>query len=137
MARSPKIFVLRIKELVYTLIFILLAVLLVFFAVKMFSSDDAQASYIPGVYTTGAQIGGHPVLLSLCVDDVMVRDITLRAADESITVSYPLVAPVLDELKLQILANQSLAGIRLPQNGIHTAQALLGLIEETLEKAAR
>ena len=137
MARSPKIFVWRIKELAYTLIFVLLAILLIFFAVRMFSSDDAQTSYIPGVYTTGAQIGGHPVLLSLCVDASMIRDVSLQSADESITVSYPLVEPVLSELRLQLLANQSPAGIRLPQTGMYTARALLDLIEKTLEKAAR
>lgn len=39
MSNTPKIMVFRLKELIYTAIFILLAILLILFLVKMFNSD--------------------------------------------------------------------------------------------------
>ena len=39
MSNTPKIMVFRLKELIYTAIFILLAILLIIFLVKMFNSD--------------------------------------------------------------------------------------------------
>ena len=69
MSSRTKIVVLHLKELLYTGIFLVLGVLFIVLLVIMFLPDNkekkenaqAQAAYVPGIYTTSIQLGGSTV----------------------------------------------------------------------------
>ena len=72
MSSQTKIFVLRMKELIYTFIFIGLGLLLLILFLFMFSGNKKKApeasesaSYIPGVYSASVVLNGTPVDVSL------------------------------------------------------------------------
>ncbi len=141
MSSKTKIVVLKMKEIVYTAIFVGLAILLITLLLVMFrpkrgaavSSPDAL--YVPGVYTSSLTLGNQNVNVEVAVDAQRINSISFVSLDESITTMYPLMQPVMDDLKEQILSSQSLDGVSYSMETRYTSQAVLGAIENALGKA--
>ena len=102
MSSKTKIIVLHLKELIYTGIFILLAILFLILMALMFLpgkkgekpvfSDDV-VRYVPGKYTTSLQIGSAGVDVEVVVDDSCITSIRLVNLSEAVTTMYPLMEP--------------------------------------------
>ncbi|HJB92175.1 MAG TPA: hypothetical protein H9763_12025 [Candidatus Eisenbergiella merdigallinarum] len=145
MSSKTKIIVLHLKELIYTGIFILLAVLFLILMALMFLpgkkgekpvfSDDV-VRYVPGKYTTSLQIGSAGVDVEVVVDDSCITSIRLINLSEAVTTMYPLMEPCLESISDQVLENQSLEGITWPEENQYTSQLLLEAISAALQKAA-
>lgn len=146
MSSSPKIVVLKTREILYTLILLFLVILLIvclflMFAPKKADSGQPQsvtsvATYIPGIYTAPVTLGKDTMNMEVTVDASKIRAIRLVNLSEAITASYPLVSPSLEEIAAQILETQSLDGISCPAENRYTAQLLLSAISEALAIAA-
>ena len=146
MSSSPKIVVLKTREILYTLILLFLVILLIvclflMFAPKKADSGQPQsvtsvATYIPGIYTAPVTLGKDTMNMEVTVDASKIRAIRLVNLSEAITASYPLVSPSLEEITDQILETQSLDGISCPAENRYTAQLLLSAISEALAIAA-
>ena len=146
MSSSPKIVVLKTREILYTLILLFLLILLIvclflMFAPKKADSGQPQsvtsvATYIPGIYTAPVTLGKDTMNMEVTVDASKIRAIRLVNLSEAITASYPLVSPSLEEIAAQILETQSLDGISCPAENRYTAQLLLSAISEALATAA-
>ena len=146
MSSSPKIVVLKIREILYTLILLFLVILLIVCLFLMFApkkadsgqpqSVTAAATYIPGIYTAPVTLGKDTMNMEVTVDASEIRAIRLVNLSEAITASYPLVSPSLEKIAAQILETQSLDGISCPAENRYTAQLLLSAISEALATAA-
>ena len=146
MSSSPKIVVLKTREILYTLILLFFVILLIvclflMFAPKKADSGQPQsvtsvATYIPGIYTAPVTLGKDTMNMEVTVDASEIRAIRLVNLSEAITASYPLVSPSLEEIAAQILETQSLDGISCPAENRYTAQLLLSAISEALAMAA-
>lgn len=146
MSSSPKIVVLKTREILYTLILLFLVILLIvclflMFAPKKADSGQSQsvtsaATYIPGIYTAPVTLGKDTMNMEVTVDASEIRAIRLVNLSEAITASYPLVSPSLEKIAAQILETQSLDGISCPAENRYTAQLLLSAISEALATAA-
>ena len=73
MSSKTKIVVLRMKEIIYTGIFVGLAILLVTLCLIMFrpkkdTAGSEAASYIPGVYSASLNLGNQDVNVQVAVD---------------------------------------------------------------------
>ena len=146
MSSSPKIVVLKTREILYTLILLFLVILLIvclflMFAPKKADSGQPQsvtyaATYIPGIYTAPVTLGKDTMNMEVTVDASEIRAIRLVNLSEAITASYPLVSPSLEKIAAQILETQSLDGISCPAENRYTAQLLLSAISEALATAA-
>lgn len=141
MSSKTKIVVLRMKEIIYTAIFIGLGILLIALLFIMFRpKKDAPASsdqvlYIPGVYSAALQLGTQEVNVEVTVDDDKITSITMVPLSESVATMYPLVQPALSSLTEQICKTQSLQGLRYADESRYTSQALINSIERALKKA--
>ena len=145
MSSKTKIIVLHLKELIYTGIFILLAVLFLILMALMFLpgkkgekpvfSDDV-VRYVPGKYTTSLQIGSAGVDVEVVVDDSCITSIRLINLSEAVTTMYPLKEPRLVSISEQVLESQALEGITCPEENQYTPQLLLEAISAALQKAA-
>ena len=101
MSSSPKIVVLKTREILYTLILLFLMILLIvclflMFAPKKADSGQPQsvtsaATYIPGIYTAPVTLGKDTMNMEVTVDASEIRAIRLVNLSEAITASYPLV----------------------------------------------
>ena len=133
MSSSPKIVVLKTREILYTLILLFLVILLIvclflMFAPKKADSGQSQsvtsaATYIPGIYTAPVTLGKDTMNMEVTVDASEIRAIRLVNLSEAITASYPLVSQSMEEIEDQILETQSLDGISCP---LHRTAAALG-----------
>ena len=145
MSAKTKIVVLRMKEIIYTAIFIGLAILLIALFLIMFRRDKtaappepsaAAASYIPGVYSSSIALGNEQVNVEVTVDADHINSITLRSLSDSVTAMYPLVEPAMQDLTEQILRNQSLDAVTCQSEQKYTSAVLLKAIRSALDKAA-
>ena len=139
MSSKTKIIVLRMKEIIYTGLFLGLAVLLIALCLIMFrpkkDEETQAASYIPGVYTASLNLGSQDVNVQVAVDSNAITSISLVPLNEAVTTMYPLMEPALEELSDQIISTQSLENLTYSSQSHYTSTALLGAIERALEKA--
>ena len=124
MSSKTKIVVLRMKEIIYTAIFIGFGILLVMLLFIMFhpkkenSSDSASpASYIPGVYSSSLTLGSQEINVEVTVDKEQICSVSM------------------EHLTGQICSSQSLENLSYPEETRYTSQVLIRAIESALEKA--
>lgn len=141
MSAKTKIVVLHMKELIYTLIFAGLGVLLVILLLFMFlpgktKGDDVPTmNYVAGVYTSSVMVGDNSVDVQVIVDESRIQSISLVNLDEAVTTMYPLVQPALESIEEQVILNQSTEGITYSTENQYTSVVLLNAIENALAKA--
>lgn len=99
MSAKTKIVVLRMKEIIYTAIFAGLALLLIALFLIMFRRDkedavsespSAQASYIPGIYSSCVSLANEQINVEVTVDAHQITSIALKPLSESVAAMYPL-----------------------------------------------
>ena len=142
MSSKTKIVVLRMKELIYTGIFVALGIILILLLVFMFApkdskpaSTDTSDKYVPGVYTSSIMLNGNAVDIAVTVDKNTITSIQMVNMSEVVTTMYPLMEPALDNLAEQIIASQSLDHITYPEENQYTSLVILDAVERALEKA--
>lgn len=140
MSSKTKIVVLRMKEIIYTGIFVGLAILLVTLCLIMFrpkkdAAGSEAASYIPGVYSASLNLGNQDVNVQVAVDADRISSVSLVPLSEAVTTMYPLMQPTLDELADQIVSTQSLENLTYSSQSRYTSAALLKAIQTALDKA--
>lgn len=144
MSSKTKIVVLRMKEIIYTAIFIGLAILLISLFLIMFrpkkdsvpSSADVN-SYVPGVYTSSLVLGSQNVNVEVTVDSNHINSVTLAPLSDSVTTMYPLMQPVFEDLASQICSTQSTENLSYSMETRYTSSALIGAIDKALQKAGK
>ena len=141
-AKTP-IIVLHMKEVIYTVIFAGLALLLLVLLFTMFlpKKGEAEATetmkYTPGVYTSSIQFSNRALDVQVIVDESKIHSISLINLDESVAAMYPLMEPALENLSTQIIKNQSLENITYDKSNQYTSILLLNAIDCALKKAVR
>lgn len=142
MSSKTKIVVLRMKEIIYTAIFIGLGILLISLFLIMFrpKKDSAptssdQVTYIPGVYTASMTLGNQEVNIEVTVDADHINSVTMKPLSDSVTTMYPLVQPTFSDLAKQIVDTQSLDNLSYSSETRYTSTALLNAIELALKKS--
>ena len=151
---NKKIVVLKLRELIYTGIFLFFGIVLILLLIAMFSgghrndpdsseentqsapvTDNATAAtFRPGLYTTDLTLAGNTVSLQLLVDADQVVSIDLESADY-ITTMYPLMEPCMETLARQICENQSVENLTYPEENQYTARLLTEAVSAALQKA--
>lgn len=121
MSSKTKIVVLHMKEVVYTAVFLALALILLVVFLIMFSGkkDSAKkpsvttaasaenARYIPGIYTSTISLGDQTFDVQVNVEQDRITAISLNNLSETTAAMYPLMEPALDSIASQIYVNQT------------------------------
>lgn len=144
MSSKTKIVVLRMKEIIYTAIFIGLGILLISLFLIMFHpkkdsspASSGQASYIPGVYTASLTLGNQEVNVEVTVDADHINSVTMKPLSDAVTTMYPLVQPAFSDLADQIVNSQSLENLSYSSETKYTSGAILNAVETALNKAKK
>ena len=142
MSSKTKIIVLRMKEIIYTAIFVGLGILLILLLLVMFrpgkesTPASAKAQYIPGIYTSSITLGTQEINVEVSVDADRITSITMTPLSDAVETMYPIMQPSLSNLTDQILTAQSLAHLTYPEETRYTCQVLLTAVKKALKKAA-
>ena len=130
------------KEVIYTGIFVVLAIVLAVLMFIMFgpghaaeTSGAASGKYQPGVYTTSISLNDNTFDVQVTVDADRIKSIELVNLSESTAAMFPLMEPALESLASQIYTSQSLENIQYSEDQKYTSMILLNAIETALKKA--
>ena len=144
MSSKTKIFVFKMRELIYTGIFVALAVLLIVLLVFMFRGkstetgvvpDTTAASYTPGIYHASLLLGEHNLEVAVAVDANHINSVRFTNLSDAVTAMYPLMESSMNTLAEQIVANQSTDNVQSPEEAQYTSAAILDAIRRALDKA--
>ena len=140
MGSNTKIIVLHMKEIIYTVIFAILAVVLILLLVFMFLPKDTEKNqkkehYNPGVYTASLTLNNQNLEVEVVVDETHINSIRFSNLEESVTTMFPLIQPAMEDIADQICANQSLDNVTLSDTAPYTSQVILNAISDALSKA--
>ena len=142
MSNKTKIVVLKLKEIVYTGIFVVLGIILILLIILFISGMNGkksehitQSTYIPGVYSSSIILATNPVDIEVVVDKEQIKSITLINTEESIETMYPLITDSLNSISEQIIENNSIENITYNQENKYTSIVLINAIAEALNKA--
>ena len=141
MSAKTRIVVLHMREVIYTVIFALHALLLILLLVFMFRSGKQGAGsqetmkYASGVYTSSIVLNNHAMDLKVVVDENRINAISLDNLDETAATMYPLMQPALDKISQQIYEKQTTEGITYDEANQYTSVVLLNAIEDALKRA--
>lgn len=137
---KTKIVVFRMKELIYTILFIVLAIVLILLLVFMFGpgkdkKEKQTAAYTAGVYTSSIQFQGKTIDVQVVVDEDHINSVSFVNLDETVATMYPLMQVSMDDISKQICEKQTLSNITYSDENQYTASLLLGAVDQALEKA--
>lgn len=141
MGSKTKIVVLHMKEIIYTVVFIVLGILLIALLAAMFlpgkskKSADTGNKYTPGIYTSTLTLNNTTLEVEVTVDESHINSIRFSNLDETVTTMFPLIQPAIEEIAEQIYETQSLENISYPEDTPYTSQVIVDTIRKALEKA--
>lgn len=139
---NTKIVVLRSKEVVYTILFLVLGIVLLALFFFMFlpnmktEHSATAASYVPGVYNSQLILNDTLLNIEVVVDENHINSVRLINIDESVSTMYPLMEPAMASISEQLCSDVPIEDIVLSDSSKYTQTMLLQAVEETLEKAA-
>ena len=154
MSGKTKIVVLHKKELMYTIVFVvigIIAAICILWITKKpagtnLTNNNSSASVTPvttegdaketistgsaiyqsGIYHSVVDIGENTLELEVIVDNNCIN---------SVSAMYPLVEPALEELENQLIESQDVATLTYSDDSRYTSMMLLRSLESALEKA--
>jgi len=150
---NKKIVVLKLRELIYTGIFLFFGIVLILLLVAMFSGghrsdpnsteentsspgadNDTTATFRPGLYTTDLTLAGNTSSLQLLVEADRIVSIDLETEDY-ITTMYPLIEPALDIIESNLTEGIPLSDITFSMDTQYTGHLLIQALEILFDKA--
>lgn len=141
---KTKIFVIHLKEIIYTAIFAGLGILLILLLIIMFlnKKDDsaptmATTQYTPGVWTSSIELNDTTLNIEVVLDEDHINSVRIVNIDEATTAMYPLIEPALDDISEQLEDGVDLDSITLSEDHKYTQQVLLDAVKATIAKAAK
>lgn len=158
MSGKTKIFVLHMKEVIYTGIFIFLGLIFLVLLAIMFLPKNAavdsstetteskeydsgqppvNSKYTPGIYAATLEVSGSNLEMQVIIEEQGITDVSFTHLDETVETMYPLFTPVLENISNQLKNGTSLEDITYEDSQKYTAAILLDTIETILEQAAQ
>lgn len=139
MSANTKIVVLKMKNLVITLLFAGLGIVLIVLLIFMFrgkSNESVSTSaYIPGVYTTTITLNNQDLDVEVSVSKDEIRSIRFVNLSETVTTMFPLMESALESVSVQIVQNQSTKDLLYADDMKYTSELLVNAINAALAKA--
>lgn len=130
--------VVKLKELIKTVVFAVLGVVILVGLIWFFLSlgDNDSGTYRDGVYHTQVALGDENAVVSVTVKKGKIEDVALTEVNESTMVFYPLLQTAAEEVCKEVVKTQSLT-IQVSEENAYSAQAILEAVAQGLKAAAK
>lgn len=138
---KTKIVVIQLKEIIYTVIFAALGILLILLLIFMFNDKDDEAVstdtnlYKAGVWTSSIALNDMAINLEVVLDENHINSVRIVNIDETITTMYPLVEPSLEAIAVQLYDDVPIDQVELTEDRRYTQTLLIEAIKVALDKA--
>jgi len=139
---KTKIVVIQLKEIIYTVIFAALGILLIILLIYMFRDKDKEVAtmdthlYTAGTYSSSFALNDMALNMEVVVDKDHINNVSIENIDDAITTMYPLIEPSLEAIATQLYNDVPIDQIEVADNSKYTEQLLIEAIKTTLDKAA-
>ena len=140
--QKTRIVVIRMKEIIYTSIFIGIGILLIILLVFVLKpktekqNDQTSARFNAGVYTSTLSLNNTALNLEVTIDPDRITSIRLINIDDTVTTMFPLLKPALADLESQIIEKQGTADIKMSDDSRYTQTLLLNEIDAIINEAS-
>lgn len=140
--QKTRIVVIRMKEIIYTSIFIGIGILLIILLVFVLKpktekqNDQTSARFNAGVYTSTLSLNNTALNLEVTIDPDRITSIRLINIDDTVTTMFPLLKPALSDLESQIIEKQRTADIKMSDDSRYTQTLLLNEIDAIINEAS-
>lgn len=140
--QKTRIVVIRMKEIIYTSIFIGIGILLIILLVFVLKpktekqNDQTSAKFNAGVYTSTLSLNNTALNLEVTIDPDRITSIRLINIDDTVTTMFPLLKPALSNLESQIIEKQGTADIKMSDDSRYTQTLLLNEIDAIINEAS-
>ena len=150
---KTKIVVLRMKEVVYTAVFVGLGILLLIVLFFMFgrqnspksestqsnisnesSTYKSDAVYRAGIYESQFVIGENTINLEVALDEEQVKSVKVKNLDESVETMYPLMKSAVKDVSKQLSSGVSIDEVVLSKNSMYTEKLVLDAVKTVLDE---
>ncbi len=133
---STKIIVIQLKELIMTVLFSVLGVILLGILIYIFVPKDKSVDsiYMPGKYISSLTLGDKNIDVEVTVNNNEILSVKLLNLDEQQQVFYPLVESAMTNISKQIIDKQSL-DIDISSDSSETEVLILETVKQALDKA--
>ncbi|MBB5265721.1 uncharacterized protein with FMN-binding domain [Catenibacillus scindens] len=144
MKSKTHIVVVRMKEIIYTILFLVFAVILILLLIFMFGGNNkssvlpsvnTSATYIPGVYTSSLVLNNNGVDVCVAVDSEHINGAWLVWLEDSVATMYPLLETCMADIQTQLSGNVPLEEITFDSSSQYTGQLLIQAVDQALDKA--
>lgn len=142
MKSKTHIIILHMREIVYTIIFSILAIFLIILLIYMFGQKDStetmsgSVTFTPGVYTSSLVLENQEIHLQITVEESGLTGVSLVNPDEAILARYPLLETCVQDISDQLANGTALNEISHTDANQYTMTLLLESINNALQKAA-
>ena len=142
MKSKTHIFILNMREIIYTIIFSKLAIILIILLIYMFGSKDSSetmsdaVSFVPGIYTSSVMLDNSRVNIQVTVEESGITSVSLADPDETIISRYPLLKTCTKDISEQLAGGTALNDIEYTTSNQYTVALLVEAINNVLQKAA-
>lgn len=130
--------VVKLKELIKTVVFAVLGVIILVGLIWFFLSlgEKDTGTYQDGVYHTQVALGNESAMVTVTIEDGAIEDVALSEVSESTMVFYPLLESAAEEVCKEVVKTQSLT-IQVSEQNAYSAQAILEAVAQGLEEAKK
>ena len=135
MSSKTKIVVLHMKEIIYTVIFAVLAIVLILLLIFMFRPGHHSGSNDKKIYTPDITLNNTALEVEVTVDETHINSIRFTNLNDSITTMYPFIEPAIEDIAEQVYKKQSLENIQYSSDTPYTSQLIVQAIKSALKKA--
>lgn len=150
---KTKIVVLRMKEVVYTAVFVGIGVLLLIVLFFMFGRQNSPKSestqstinnesstykndaiYRAGIYESQFVIGENTINLEVALDETQVKSVKVKNLDDSVQTMYPLMKSAVKDVSKQLSSGITIDEVVLSKNSMYTEKLVLDAVKTVLDE---
>lgn len=138
MTSQTRIIVIKQKNLIYAAISFAVIILLIIFILingKDTAPETTTPEYVAGVYSSTIVLNGNPVDIQVTVDTDKIHGIGIVNTSEAIATMYPMFGSCFEEIKNQVITNNSTENITYSADNRYTSIVITNAIKEAIDKA--
>ena len=134
---KTRFMVIKLKELIKTAIFAIIGAAIIIALIIMIVPKSSDAKYKSGTYTSNISIGDETAAITLTFSDNEITDMAFVPTSDTFELFYPLAQTTADEIKAQIMSNQSTDNIELSYDSQMTGEIILNGANACIERAEK
>ena len=153
---KSRLYVFQLKDLIYTALLTILAIILIIVLINMFSGDNndnindkdtdsiststtvsnPEATYVPGIYCTKICLNNQTIELKVTLDRNHIKSISTTNLSDTVDSMYPLLEPSIEYIETELAKGTPIDEIKYDDSSIYTGTMLTEAINEILKEAS-